>query len=73
MKIRAFMNGKGWYQYLSKDGKYVELKLRPILNEKNWYECTWNGNLKFQTSGKKESVAQFNREIEKAKSVLGIK
>lgn len=71
MATRAFMNGKGWYQYIAKDGKYVELRLKPM-SEKYWYECTWNGHLKFQTRGKKESVIMFNREIDKAKAVVGL-
>lgn len=71
MAKKALMNGIGWYQYLTKDGKYVELRLKPM-SEKHWYECTWNGHIKFQTRGKKDSVIAFNREIENAKSILGL-
>lgn len=71
MATKALMNGTGWYQYLTKDGKYVELRLK-TMSEKHWYECTWNGHTKFMTRGKKESVIAFNREIENAKSVLGL-
>ena len=39
MATKALMNGTGWYQYITKDGKYVELRLKP-LSEKHWYECT---------------------------------
>ena len=65
------MNGTGWYQYITKDGKYVELRLRP-LSERHWYECTWNGHIKFQTRGKKDAVIAFNHEIENAKTILGL-
>lgn len=71
MATKALMNGTGWYQYLTKDGRYVELRLKP-LSEKHWYECTWNGQIRFQTRGKKDSVIMFNREIENAKSILGL-
>lgn len=50
METKALMNGKGWYQFLEKDGKCIDLHLRPM-SEKYWYECTWNGHLKFQTRG----------------------
>ena len=71
MATKALMNGTGWYQYITKDGKYVELRLRP-LSERHWYECTWNGHLKFQTRGKKDAVIAFNHEIENAKTILGL-
>ena len=71
MATKALMNGTGWYQYLTKDGTYVELRLKPM-SEKCWYECTWNGHIKFQTRGKKDSVIAFNKEIENAKVVLGL-
>ena len=71
MATKALMNGTGWYQYITKDGKYVELRLRP-LSERHWYECTWNGHIKFQTRGKKDAVIAFNHEIENAKTILGL-
>ena len=71
MSTKALMNGRGWYQWLEKDGKCVELRLKPM-SEKYWYECTWNGHLKFQTRGKKDAVITFNREIDNAKSILGL-
>jgi hypothetical protein len=71
MATKALMNGTGWYQYITKDGKYVELRLKP-LSEKHWYECSWNGHIKFQTRGKKDAVIAFNHEIENAKTILGL-
>ena len=71
MATKALMNGTGWYQYITKDGKYVELRLKP-LSEKHWYECTWNGHIKFHIRGKTDAVIAFNREIENAKTILGL-
>lgn len=68
---KAFMNGKGWYQYIAKDGHYVQLRLRP-LSQAHWYECTWNGQITFQMRGKKDAVIAFNREIDRAKAVVGL-
>ena len=71
MATKALMNGTGWYQYITKDGKYVELRLKPM-SERHWYECTWYGHIKFQTRGKKDAVISFNREIDNAKTILGL-
>lgn len=71
MATKALMNGTGWFQVICNNGKQVQLKLKPM-TEKMWFEATWNGQILFQTRGKKDAVAQFNREINHAKEAVGL-
>lgn len=71
METKALMNGKGWNQYIHGPKGSVMLRLKPT-TEKNWFEGTVNGNVWFQTRGKKDAVRNFNDLIEEVKKDLGL-
>lgn len=67
---KAFMNGKNWTQFVIGEKGSATVTLSKMPCETNWYEGRVNGKIQFQSCGKKYSVQNFNKLVERVKNNL---